>query len=267
MQGVTKPLGLYRVDGNLWSTTPKDAGSSAVASAGTSADAASAEPESVTCDGPTGPQEATSSESVDPRPTHAGKLVVFSGLCIPFHAGRLVASARCSALVSLHRRRLCCMPRCGDIHNTARDVPHTQRFCVLQALASYFDQYVAKRNLASGDAGPHHASDGVGPSRRSDEVAVSLPPVSEVNPPLSKRSDSSGGDSANADRPDTSCVICFEEVGDHVMMPCGHGGYCRHCAHKLYVRPPNLCPICRSRLHSVVKVSIDTPIGTYTEVL
>lgn len=120
--------------------------------------------------------------------------------------------------------------------------------------------------LATG-AGPSHVSDGTSPFRRSNEVAVTIPPLSKVRSSVSKHSDSSAVETADADKPDTSCVICFEELGDHVMMPCGHGGYCRHCAHKLYVRPPNLCPICRSRLSSVVQVSLDAPVGTYTEVL
>lgn len=120
---------------------------------------------------------------------------------------------------------------------------------------------------AAGTAGPSQVSDGASPCVHSDDVAVNIP-QSKVDHPISKRSDSSGGSqTGDTDKADMSCVICFEDLGDHVMMPCGHGGYCRHCAHKLYVRPPNLCPICRSRLNSVVKVSIDAPIGTYTGVL
>jgi hypothetical protein len=70
-----------------------------------------------------------------------------------------------------------------------------------------------------------------------------------------------GGDPLDGDCGDLSCMICCEDIGDHVMMPCGHGGYCRACAHKVYVRPPNLCAMCRARLTAVVKVSMDTPVG------
>lgn len=57
------------------------------------------------------------------------------------------------------------------------------------------------------------------------------------------------------------CVICYENTGDRVMLPCGHGGYCSVCARRLFLRPPMLCPICRETLTGVIKVSLDTPIG------
>lgn len=98
------------------------------------------------------------------------------------------------------------------------------------------------------------------------EVAVNIPALSAAPRPAIKHSDSLGGADSMENDKDMSCLICFEELGDHVMMPCGHGGYCKHCAHKLYVRPPNLCPICRASLVSVVKVSLDTPIGSSTGV-
>lgn len=69
----------------------------------------------------------------------------------------------------------------------------------------------------------------------------------------------SGSDAA--DSGECSCVICYDGAADHVVLPCGHGGYCRSCAVKVFVRPPSQCPVCRERLKAVVKVSLDTPIG------
>jgi hypothetical protein len=63
------------------------------------------------------------------------------------------------------------------------------------------------------------------------------------------------------DEHDSLCVICFEGAGDHVVMPCGHGGYCQPCAHKVFVRAPGQCSICRAPIEAVVKVSLDTEIG------
>lgn len=82
-----------------------------------------------------------------------------------------------------------------------------------------------------------------------------------------------GSDNAEADTcglsADTACVICFEREGDHVLVPCGHGGYCHKCAHTLHTHPAasRLCPICRAGLSAVVKVPLDTPVGSATDVL
>ena len=68
---------------------------------------------------------------------------------------------------------------------------------------------------------------------------------------------------------DAVCVICYEREGDHVLLPCGHGGYCGGCAHRLLKYPPSsrLCPVCRAKLGGVAKVSLATPIGTEGQVL
>lgn len=78
MQGVTKPARLYRRDGNLWSIHPKADGSAV----GTSADAVASDPISGPGDGPTGPEEATSSESAEPGFTHAGMLNTLFVVCV-----------------------------------------------------------------------------------------------------------------------------------------------------------------------------------------
>lgn len=64
-----------------------------------------------------------------------------------------------------------------------------------------------------------------------------------------------------------ACVICFDDLGDHVMVPCGHGGYCHSCSKKMCSgsAPPfshkhgHMCPLCMTPVDAVVKVFLDTP--------
>lgn len=67
----------------------------------------------------------------------------------------------------------------------------------------------------------------------------------------------------------TACTVCFEQEGDHVMVPCGHGGFCGGCAHKLLSQasPARRCPLCRVQLTSIVKVPVDTKMGSQIRVL
>ena len=67
----------------------------------------------------------------------------------------------------------------------------------------------------------------------------------------------------------TACVICFESEGDHVLMPCGHGGYCGACAQTLlkHRKAKRVCPMCRTTLSAVAKTDIATPVGQQSEVL
>lgn len=67
--------------------------------------------------------------------------------------------------------------------------------------------------------------------------------------------------SDDGDGGECSCMICYDAAADHVVLPCGHGGYCKSCATKVFVRPPSQCSVCRTRLTAVVKVSLDTAIG------
>ena len=50
---------------------------------------------------------------------------------------------------------------------------------------------------------------------------------------------------------DDTCVICYDATATCVFLECGHGGFCRRCAHLLFVRPPNECPTCRQRIEQV----------------
>ncbi|KAI8466322.1 MAG: hypothetical protein J3K34DRAFT_434193 [Monoraphidium minutum] len=64
---------------------------------------------------------------------------------------------------------------------------------------------------------------------------------------------SSGDDGDDSD--DGLCTICCDRPASCVFMECGHGGYCWRCAHLLYARPPNECPVCRARIELVLEVS------------
>lgn len=41
------------------------------------------------------------------------------------------------------------------------------------------------------------------------------------------------------------CCLCFANIGDSVIMPCGHGGICNPCALELFSGCKD-CPICRN---------------------
>lgn len=63
------------------------------------------------------------------------------------------------------------------------------------------------------------------------------------------------------------CFVCVEQVASCVFLPCGHGGCCRcevnneenktrlstdrHCACRVFIRPPHECPTCRQPLVTV----------------
>jgi hypothetical protein len=67
---------------------------------------------------------------------------------------------------------------------------------------------------------------------------------------------SNGGD-------DGLCTICCDRAASCVFMECGHGGYCWRCAHVLYVRPPNECPVCRARIEMVLEIAEpEVPLGS-----
>jgi hypothetical protein len=68
----------------------------------------------------------------------------------------------------------------------------------------------------------------------------------------------------------THCLICYENEGNHVLMPCGHGGYCLSCARRIIDHPDfgqRVCPVCRVFIQSAVKVYLSTPVGAVADVL
>ena len=76
---------------------------------------------------------------------------------------------------------------------------------------------------------------------------------------------------AQGHRPDTACVICMENEGDYVLIPCGHGGYCGACARTLLTlgepKSTGVCPICRGDITSAVQIHLSTPVGAEGEAL
>lgn len=77
------------------------------------------------------------------------------------------------------------------------------------------------------------------------------------------------GGGSMMDVSEKECVICYDDVGDHVMVPCGHGGFCGRCAKDMcsgHAAPyteegGHVCPVCRAPVDTVVKVSLSTTIG------
>ncbi|PNW87752.1 hypothetical protein CHLRE_01g000750v5 [Chlamydomonas reinhardtii] len=63
------------------------------------------------------------------------------------------------------------------------------------------------------------------------------------------------------DDEDACCVICYDGAATCVFLECGHGGFCRRCAHLLFVRPPNECPTCRALIEQVVEIEAAAPVG------
>lgn len=51
------------------------------------------------------------------------------------------------------------------------------------------------------------------------------------------------------------CTICYDAPPTCVLLECGHGGYCWRCAHIMFMKPPNECPVCRRRIDLVVEIS------------
>lgn len=90
-------------------------------------------------------------------------------------------------------------------------------------------------------------------------------PIASINtsdPPSSSPSSSSSASivpavakvSGNINQP-TECVVCIEDVADTIVLPCRHLCLCLSCARTLK-RQTNRCPICRGRVHSVLKIQL-----------
>lgn len=68
---------------------------------------------------------------------------------------------------------------------------------------------------------------------------------------------------------DTACYVCFDNEGDNVFLPCGHGGCCGMCARQILSQPhqSRLCPVCRAYIAAVAQIHLTTPIGSNGDVL
>eukprot|EP00854_Cymbomonas_tetramitiformis_P021636 gene21636-26024_t len=56
---------------------------------------------------------------------------------------------------------------------------------------------------------------------------------------------------------DERCIICYDSRATHVFLECGHAGFCKICAFKMWVRPPHECPTCRQKIEQVVELEGD----------
>lgn len=73
-------------------------------------------------------------------------------------------------------------------------------------------------------------------------------------------------ESDDKDEDSRLCIICFERTADHVLLHCGHGGFCKMCACRLLVRPPHQCPSCRALVFGAVYASPSTAIGGHADI-
>lgn len=80
--------------------------------------------------------------------------------------------------------------------------------------------------------------------QQHDALGLVGEPQAQLQPPQSSH-----------DGDDGLCTICCDRKATCVFLECGHGGYCWRCAHVLYVRPPNECPVCRARIELVLEVA------------
>ena len=107
---------------------------------------------------------------------------------------------------------------------------------------------------SEGDRAPEVDSDPAGTTRSEQQPSVLEAPAVPTADPAEL---------------DCTCVICFENGGDHVLLPCGHGAYCRACAHRLLAKSSasRHCPICRASFHAVVQINLSAPLGASAPVL
>lgn len=55
---------------------------------------------------------------------------------------------------------------------------------------------------------------------------------------------------------DKTCCICYNNQGNSVFMPCGHGGFCYTCCVENW-KEYGQCPICRCELKEVLVVKVN----------
>ena len=132
---------------------------------------------------------------------------------------------------------------------------------VLRTAAQHEAQHIGASTPAS-TADAATMSDHKLPSTWQQHVEGEMFPTKIADHAAADESTEASSDSASSsDGNANGCVICFDGVPDHVLMNCGHGGYCKTCAHKVFVRPPNQCPHCRTPVVGVLCVPLDTNVG------
>ena len=55
------------------------------------------------------------------------------------------------------------------------------------------------------------------------------------------------------DEDDETCIVCWEQPQDAVLLECGHGGLCVACADLLW-RQTRRCPLCREEFAGVMRI-------------
>lgn len=86
----------------------------------------------------------------------------------------------------------------------------------------------------------------------------------EENPPKTAKKDAPNDkDSINAPQ---TCLICFDNESDAVIMHCGHGGVCYTCCIALW-RKNQGCYLCRKPISQVLQVDLKVPHGDKIKVI
>ena len=58
------------------------------------------------------------------------------------------------------------------------------------------------------------------------------------------------------------CDICLSAPRQVALLPCGHGGMCKQCAHASVELPGHSCPLCRTRVLMVAELELDAECGS-----
>jgi len=54
---------------------------------------------------------------------------------------------------------------------------------------------------------------------------------------------------------EVTCVICFDDIATHAMVPCGHLALCSGCAAGMQATDKsNRCPMCKSNIQSFMRI-------------
>jgi len=80
-------------------------------------------------------------------------------------------------------------------------------------------------------------------------VGLSKPETPSVQPSSTGPKIQSKEDKNDSDDDANSCVVCFDNPVEVVLLECGHLCLCSECSQKM-----NMCPVCRGSISRVVKV-------------